>query len=215
MRNKRNGQDDSPKLRNRSWAGEIYQGTVRRLNYACLALLVKSKPTDRWTGTKGLDALLGDWSSADPDSLERAASCPVLLLDLHFQRSEWWESVRRGSLPDSVLDGASSSAITDTRSLVQDILTEAWSIGRSTPRAANLLFGMTPAVVTTIAGLAPSDLGRIAGQITPQLRLRWLDKPIFWKNLLAAACGKDDEVLVGVHLHALQLLGSELLVGST
>lgn len=211
MRRKKGCGAATPKLPRRLWAGMTHLQTVRRLNRGCLALLAQSK--------HGAGAAMGDsdldlqaWAGADLRVLARAAGCPVLLLDLNFQRIEWWGQAVRGSISSRAPTASAPwFAIEQARPLVQEILTEAWSIGRSMPRAANLIFGMAPPVGVSIAALAASEIDRIALECVPQLRPRWLDRPTFWTNLLRAARGSDDQALANVHLHMLQLFGSELL----
>lgn len=125
------------------------------------------------------DLDLGGWSKTDSRALERAAACPILLLDLNFQRVDWWEQAVRGSIPHRPSGGGTWFSSEDARPLVQEILTEAWSIGRSMPRAANLIFGMAPAVTAAIASLGAAEIDRIAVECIPYLRPRWLDRPTF------------------------------------
>jgi len=207
MRN--NGRGAPPRLPKRRWAGMTHVQTVRRLNKSCVALLARRT---RGTGTaSSTDLDWEGWTKADARALERAAACPILLLDLNFQRVEWWEQAVRGSMPSRPTGSAIWFSGDEARPLVQEILTEAWSIGRSMPRAANLVFGAAPAVTAAIAGLGAAEIDRIAIECIPHLRPRWFDRPTFWVNLLRAALGADDQALANVHLHMLQLLGSELL----
>jgi len=78
------------------------------------------------------------------------------------------------------------------------------------PRALNLLFGMTPEVTATIVQLAAPDIDRIAVEEARHLKPRWPESRNFWKGLLEAAIGTDDQALKNVHLHCLQLLGNEV-----
>ena len=210
MRNN-NGRGATPKLPKRRWAGMTHLQTVRRLNQGCVALLARRKREEADLSAGETDLDWGGWSKVDSRVLGRAAACPILLLDLNFQRADWWEQAVRGSIPPRPIGRSAWFSREEAKSLVQEILTEAWSIGRTMPRAANLVFGMAPAVTAAIAGLGAAEIDRIAVECIPYLRPRWFDRPTFWVNLLRAARGADDTALANVHLHMLQLLGGELL----
>jgi hypothetical protein len=96
-------------------------------------------------------------------------------------------------------------------SLLCEILIDAWTMGRTMPRALNLVFGMAPPVLTMILQMGPPELERIAVEEAPRLKARLPESRSFWKGLLEAAIGTDDQALANVHLHCLQLLGSDLL----
>jgi len=186
--------------------------TVRRLNQGCVALLAsRGRSAAPSLVESNSDPDWNVWSTADSRTLERAAACPILLLDLNFQRVDWWERAIRKSTAAPTGSRVAWFSNEDARPLVQEILTEAWSIARSTPRAANLVFGAAPAVTAAIASLAASEIDRVAVECSAHLRPRWLDRPTFWANLVQAARGADDQALANVHLHMLQLLGGELL----
>jgi hypothetical protein len=137
----------------------------------------------------------------------------VLLLDLNFQAIDWRAQIARGrwTTTGARRRGSVFSA-EQAMPLVREILTEAWSIARSMPRAANLVFGMGPAVSAVIARLPASDSDRAVPGCSQHLRSRWEERPGFWTSLLDAALGMDDKALANVHLHSLQLLGTELLL---
>jgi hypothetical protein len=52
----------------------------------------------------------------------------------------------------------------------------------------------------------------MAAQEVRHLKARWPESRSFWKGLLEAAIGTDDQALANVHLHCLQLLGSEVVL---
>lgn len=81
-------------------------------------------------------------------------------------------------------------------------------IALSHPRAARLVFGMAPAVVEAITGLAASEIDSVVLKHAAHLQLRWADNPVFWRNLLIAATDGTEEDMEYVRLHCLQLLGN-------
>jgi hypothetical protein len=52
----------------------------------------------------------------------------------------------------------------------------------------------------------------IAVEEARHLKPRWPESRNFWKGLLEAAIGTDDRALANVHLHCLQLLGSDVVL---
>jgi hypothetical protein len=181
------------------WAGESALTIVHHLNERCLAFLAEQVPED--------DFLAPLWAQADTQALQRAARCPVLLMDLHFQRPDRWQ---RLGLKTGVSGG---NALVDDRAalILKEILMQAWTISRSMPRAVQLLFGMAEPVVGLIARLGAQEIDRISVEEARHLKARWPESRSFWQGLLRAAIGADDQALANVHLHCLQLLGSDAL----
>jgi hypothetical protein len=78
------------------WAGERTLALVHQLNERCLALLAK-RPHEG-------DARSALWARMDQRAYERAARCPVLLVDLHFRRTDWWQRTSQKSGSPRPLD---------------------------------------------------------------------------------------------------------------
>lgn len=193
-----------PTIEPQRWEGRDTLSTVRQLNKRSFALLA---------GQPHEDAVLESlWAQVDERVCERAGRCPVLLLDLHFQRADWWQRASQRGADASTSLGVQSPAGERAASLLCEILIDAWTIGRTMPRALNLVFGMAPAVLTTILQMGPSELERIAVEEAQHLKARWPESRSFWTGLLQAALGTDDQALANVHLHCLQLLGSEIVL---
>jgi hypothetical protein len=89
---------------------------------------------------------------------------------------------------------------------------QAWTVGRTIPRALNLVFGMASEVTAVITQMGPLDIDRIASDEALHLKARWPESKSFWKGLLEAAIGTDDQAPENIHLHCLQLLGSEFIL---
>ena len=193
-----------PTIESQRWPGENALATVCQLNTRCMARLAE-QPHDDAT----LSAL---WAQLDARACARAGRCPVLLIDLNFQRLEWWQRASQRSADPLLLEGASALDSGGTVSLVREILMDARTIGRTMPRALNLIFGMASPVTANIIQMGVPEIDRIAVEEGRRLKARWPESRSFWKGLLQAAIGTDDQALANVHLHCLQLLGSELVL---
>jgi hypothetical protein len=196
MRRKKN-KPSRPTIEPQRWVGEYALTKVHHFNERGLTLMAESAQSD--------EPLAALWRQADERTLKRAARCPVLLVGLYFHRPDQWQRMtqRRGT---PVATSAPAAP------LLREILLEAWTLGRTTPRALNLLFGMASPVAATIVQLAAPDIDRIAIEEARHLKPRWPESRSFWKGLLHAAIGTDDQALANVHLHCLQLLGSEAML---
>jgi hypothetical protein len=186
------------------WPAENALATVRQLNTRWLALLAE-QPHD--------DATLSMlWAQMDARACERAGRCPVLLIDLNLQRPESWQRTSLRTADPLLPEGASAPDTERAVSLVREILMDARTIGRTMPRALNLIFGMASPVAATIIQMGVPEIDRIAVEEGRHLKARWPESRSFWKGLLRAAIGTDDQALANVHLHCLQLLGSEVVL---
>ncbi len=182
---------------------------ARQLNVRCFAALAEAvKHHPHSAGTPALQVLSEFASRIDARVCERVGSCPVLLVNLNFDESEFWDRVTVGmhlSPPQTLLTQTAASP------LLHEILMQAWSLAHSLPRAASLFFGMTPPVREAIGQLTGEQIDRIAQEHALYLRPRWEDRRMFWVRLLEAATGTSDEALIDVQLHCLSLLGGELV----
>ena len=143
---------------------------------------------------------------------KRAARIPVILLDLHFQREDWW---RNASRPNgeyrATAPVASSLPVDYAAELTRESLIVAWLAVQRARRSANLLFGMSDAVANCLGELTPQQLNRIAERSSHELRIRWQSKPEFWRKLIAAGQSGSANDLCEIHLFGLQLLGGDLM----
>jgi hypothetical protein len=186
------------------WPGENALATVRQLNTRWLALLARQPHDDA--------ALSVLWAQMDARACERAGRCPVLLIDLNLQRPESWQRASLRAADPLLREGASVPDTERAVSLVREILMDARTIGRTMPRALNLIFGMASPVTATIVQMGAPEIDRIALEEARHLKPRWPESRSFWKGLLQAAIGTNDQALANVHLHCLQLLGSEVVL---
>jgi hypothetical protein len=194
-------------------ANEILLGNaVRRLNGRGLTFLTKAVQTSESDEAQTpWKEIFSSWACASERTLERAARCPMALLDFNFQRVSWWSQVVN-TQPREEPRHANLSAFQRDEAipLAHDLLLEAWSAARSMPPVSSLVFGMAPEVTTLIARLSPRELDRVVLRENQCMGPRWGNRPMFWKELLQAATQLDDQILANVYLHCLQLLGGEL-----
>jgi len=198
-------------LQSNCWSGGVLLETVRRLNERGLARLAKvAQASDAMDSFSSWKEIFPLWSHPSERTLGRAARCPLVLFDFNFQRGWWWRRVASARAPGGSRQATGSGFHTDEAiPLARDLLMEAWSASRFAPPIASLVFGMAPEVTTLIARLSPCDLDRVVVNETREMRPRWENQPMFWKDLFHAAAQMDDQALANVHLHCLQLLGGE------
>jgi hypothetical protein len=185
---------------------------AHRLNDRCIAMLTHLAASQATTiDCNPVTRLSELWAQVSASARERAARCPVLLVDLNFNSADWWNRAAQRSaggtcqmFAHSFFPEAWASAI------LREVLIEAWSAARSMPYAVSLIFGMTSQVCATIANLKIPDIDRIALDHACDLRPRWSDNAHFWRALLNASIAADDETLADLHLYCLQLLVSSL-----
>jgi len=212
----RTGLEEPPNrkpLQSNRWSGVIHLETVRRLNERGLAFLTKAARASESAAELGpWKEILPLWASPSEGTLGRAARCPMVLLDFNFQRVEWWSRVINGRRPGGSWQPKwGGFCAREAIPLARDLLMEAWSVSRSKPHVASLLFGMAPEVARLIARLSPCDVDRVVVHEAQRMTLRWENCPAFWGGLIHAATQTDDQCLANVHLQCLQLFGAELL----
>ena len=165
-----------PTIVPQSWPGENTLATVRQLNTRCVARLAEQPHEDAT-----LSAL---WAQVDARACERAGRCPVLLVDLNFQRPEWWQRASQRSVGLLLPEDASLRDTGGAVALVREILMDARTIGRTMPRALNLIFSMASPVTATIIQMGVPEIDRIAAEEGRHLKARWPESRSFWKGLL-------------------------------
>jgi hypothetical protein len=192
------------------WAGGRMLPTAHRLNERCFSVLAQSfRAGDTSIELHAMYGLRELWAQVDARVCERAGRCPVLLLDLNLQGPERWKWAGRGNeIASSVNGSCGLFKMEHAIPLLREILMEAWSICRSVPHAATLIFGMESRVSSAIANLSVPELDQVAVANARYLRPRWEESRVFWQRLLLAAIGSDDEALAFAHLQCLQLLGT-------
>jgi len=193
-----------------AWPSAHVLERVRHLNDKCLSAVVSNATDDKLNTIKVMARFRDLWLRMDDEARKRAAHCPVLLFELHFENAKWWHWVAHGGpRPVKTADATRLLANKTAAPLLREILVESCVIARSHPRAARLAFGMSPAVIAAIAELPASEIDSIAVTYSGELQLRWADNLVFWRNLLVAAIDGPEKDMAEVRLHCLQLLGSD------
>ena len=191
------------------WAALPMLESARRLNERCFALLAQCSNDEAARDTSPIFARADLWARIDEHAYARAARCPVLLLSLNFHQLEWWQRAAQTHAGSSLTAATPLFGMLEMAPLLRAILLEAWSVARVNPRAACVLFGMSPGVAQVIAGLSAPGVNRIVDEYATLVRPRWEESRTFWLRFLEALTADDEGALTHVHLHALQLLGSE------
>jgi len=208
-----NGNGQTAAALTRQWSGVPILGLVHKLNECGIDTLQRLARTGRPEHVPDLVASLRSlWRNLDVTDRQRAATCPFLLLDVHFQNETWWRLCRQSRLPRRQ-DVARFRGLPAKpgATLMRESLVLAWHTARLNPRASCLLLGISPAVADLIAAMGLQDIERLAESQHSHLRPRWEDRPYFWRQLLVAARNRDDDTLRELHVHGLQLAGGELI----
>ena len=191
------------------WSALQLMEASRRLNQRCFALL-RSTALRRDASGSPVFARRDLWARIDERGINRAGRCPVLLLNLQLHNLDWWQRAVEGGAGPVLLNAPPPLFdAEEVAPLLRAILTEGWSAARGNIFAASVLFGMTPAVAKTLVNLTAQTIDRIVTTQATTVRPRWEESRTFWNGLLETAVAEDNEALTYVHLHALQLMGSE------
>ena len=121
---------------------------VHELNEHCLELLAGVAVADAGSRFPLVSANRDLWAQLRPEARKRAALLPFVILDLHFADETWWQ--RAIGAPASNLHEPNSANWLPSElseRLVQETLMFAWQMARSDRTAAQVSFGMRPAVV--------------------------------------------------------------------
>lgn len=185
--------------------------STRRLNARCFGLLAEvAKAEDARIVCSGVFGFQELWAQVASEVCERAGTCPVLLLNFHFDAPERWKRMVNGS-PLGPIPRVGLFPTASAEPLLRGILTDARMTARTEPTAARFLFGMAPGVCAAVAALRADDIERIATEYVGELRPRWESSPTFWKRLLEAAIVNDVRMFDKIHVHCIQLLGADLV----
>ena len=156
------------------WSGLGAIAALRRLNARCIEMLADIARTEGSLERSMIYRESGLWSRMDQRACERAGSCPVLLLNLNFERLDYWEKVCAGQEGISTSDARLALfAEAQGAPLLREILVEVWRLGGSLPGAANLAFGMAPGVSLEISRLSVLAIDLKASSLYQGLRPRW------------------------------------------
>lgn len=182
---------------------------VHQLNEHALELLTELAAAQFAEQVPALFANRDLWVGLQPQARRRAARLPFVTLDLHFTNERWWRRVIEAPSA-AVCEPGTVDGLPPEQSgrLMQETLMFAWQMARSDRTAAQVSFGMRPAVADMIGELMPGQVRDIAAWKSGSLCMRWQDDSRFWRELLLAVGAQDNEAIAELQLHAkLQLLG--------
>jgi hypothetical protein len=154
---------------------------------------------------KLVNDLRSQWRQLDSRAQRRLSACPYLLLDGGFTQAGRWERIAGSGVMDAGLreryfSGAAGIA------LVRRTLLLAWHLARSNRLMASVVLGMDAASAERIALTRLKDLEALAELAPAWIAPRWVQQPIIWRQLIAAARADDPLTLRQVQLRGLQLL---------
>lgn len=192
------------------WKGAQSLDLVRQLNLRSVELLCRV--AENCDSTLEAVALNREaWIGASRDARHSLAMLPFILVDARFMDADWW---RRVSAIDLHQHGARSdpNGLPEDSSaeLMQETLMFAWQTARWDRLAAQFLLGMSFRVANIIAGLTPQQVRTIAEREPQAVRIRWGDDPVFWQDLLSAASMADYQRLATLKLTGKLRICSEL-----
>jgi hypothetical protein len=209
---RRNGSDHVPRRQVYRWGSARSFEIAQSLNERCLQWLAGAAKTDPAPALDMFRRNLDLWMVFDSRACTRAARIPVVLLDCNFTRADWWTSVvGRGVRPIHSNGSQKCFIAKDAGIVLREILTEARTIAVAEPRAAHLIFGAPSIGVRMLASMSLADIDRIAAEYFMELRPRWAERTMFWRNLLLAAIDEADDAMSELYCHSLQLLGADIL----
>lgn len=192
------------------WKGVQSLDLVRQLNLRSVELLCRvAEICDSTLEAVALNREA--WIGLSRDARHSLAMLPFVLVDARFMDVDWWRSV-------SVIDVHQHGARRDpnglpedsSAELMQETLMFAWQTARWDRLAAQFLLGMSFRVANIIAGLTPQQVRTIAEREPHAVRIRWGDDPLFWRDLLSAASMADFQRLAALQLTGKLRICSEL-----
>ena len=85
-------------LQKHDWAGALHLQAVWRLNRSCIELLLRTGAGAERLSVNAQEppGSFTNLSILEKPALDRAAQCPVLLFDINFRRTDWWDRVAKG-----------------------------------------------------------------------------------------------------------------------
>ena len=154
-----------------------------------------------------LRELFAGWRELQLPAQLKIARMPFLLADLHFHDVDWWA---RWVQKSGAIFSASEIKPTDTQAseMTRHVLITAWHLAQLRQFTV-FPAGISAAVASCLAMLAPHEIEQIAVLGHPDLKPRWAECPHFWSALFAAARDENENRLAELQIHALRLLQHE------
>ncbi len=194
------------------WKGIQSLDLVHQLNERCIELLCEvaaaaARPSTLPIVTENSEL----WVRIDPETRQRAARLPFVIVDAHFKDEAWWRRVTANRPPEAGTEEPSNGLPRQaSEHLMHETTIFAWQTARWDRTVAQMSLGMSPSVADFIAALTPQQIRAIAARESQGIRVRWADDPRLWRDLLTAAKAGDGEKLAELHLYAKLLMCSDL-----
>lgn len=170
------------------------------LNYRFVQLVIES---DQDPGRFGLsNTLLERLCRLDEPNLRRLASCPYSLFELKLDSPATWQRWLEADATASSPSNAhhfTLAALMYTRQLA----VENADLGR-------MLLGLVPRVAEQFRRASIGRLMDIAPDVSTQLRVRLIDDPNFWPDLVNYVKDGTQEQYLAAQTSALQILAAQL-----
>ncbi|HEY4369792.1 MAG TPA: hypothetical protein VGN07_21335 [Steroidobacteraceae bacterium] len=183
---------------------EMSIAQVRQLNRWFVELMAVTRSEDCPATPIAQCQSLGD------EARMRLSEFPVLLANLRFEDAAFWIACRKDVVTNDAHASFPPTASSDAIAFVRCLLVTAWQMAHDA-RAPRFLLGMTDSVAAVIDRMMFQQLDWIAVHYAASLRPRWIEIPDFWPKLLQSAQGADPQAWSDFQLHALRLLGRDLL----
>lgn len=158
-------------------------------------------------GSTELRELFAGWRELQLPAQLKIARMPFLLADLHFHDDRWWASwvQKKGAIFSA---SEIKSAETPSSEMARHVLITAWHLAQLRQFTV-FPAGISAAVSSCLAMLAPHEIEQIAVLAHSDLNPRWAECPHFWSALFAAARDENENRLAELQIHALRLLQHE------
>jgi hypothetical protein len=146
-----------------------------------------------------------DWRRLNAAALRRLSGCPYLLLDAGFAQPQRWEWIGSAAVMESSARGGYFAGPGGV-GLVRRTLVFAWHLARSNRVTARVMLGLSAQSAERIAASRLADLEALAERAPGWIAPRWEQQPNVWRQLLAAGCRAQPQLLRQAQLRGLQLL---------
>lgn len=181
--------------------GEVLR-SIAELNRRCLELLAaqalaQEMPTSLLLSHVAKLIRTQAW----PQALHLAASCPYLLMDVHFADAQPWQSER-------IENPRPFFTVERTATVTTQVVTYAWHVCHTAP-ASRVLMGISEPASKLIAGHTLPQIHELAAHHAQWIRPRWSTSFRFWRDLLCAAVSGEHVAFERARLHGLHLLAAE------
>ena len=193
------------------WCSTKTLAALVEVNELCIEVLCNLAHDDTSAPSIPLVEHLRDaLRSLDAQARRRAAQCPVLLVDVEFRSTDWWQYVRRHPNTRRIAESSPSLPRKPAIQLMRAALTLAWHTARFERETASLILGMSPAVADVVGAHNLREIDQLSQAYPHRVRPRWADRIVTWRALLLAAQGTG-ATWRDLQIHTIQLAGGEAL----